>query len=733
MHKVIDCQGLGGGFTLGAVQAGFELVHRASLQGGFGDQTINANRHLVGSGWEQDPGLSWDQWEPQEGGFLCGTPPCFAAGTIILTKRGTIAIEDVRVGDEVLTHRLRWRRVRSTGSKVAETIRVGPTTECTPGHQWYSAPWQREIDGDFIGWIDADKLHGKGIATPLDIDFVEPPALPSQMTWWSVGRWLGDGWTTENHGDLNTTVICCGHHETDALAFALGPEWRLAPHETADKFWISDRNLASWLREHFGKGAHGKRLPAWVFSLSYEHKTELLSGYASSDGHKTISSTRIGTVSRALAVGTRLLAINLGYTASIGVRAPIENCVIDGREVSSSTSYEISYFENDNRYTRDLDGIRWTKVRRAPVTAPTQRVWDLEVEEDHSFTADGYIVHNCSGFSSLNTRDARGPGADVNKCMVQLVDYAGRCVGQDGRPGPEIVCLESVQAAFTKGRNLMQHLWSRIEDETDQTYELHHVLMSGASVGAAQRRHRYFMVLSRVPFGIDPPRREDLPDERPATYSDAIGDLEEGKIQWEYQPYPHVKWTTRYQDALRSQTGQFDGHFTAGGLVGAAAAEAACLGWEPGTFLSEAFDSLDFHPERFQKSRDFQENTMRRGKSSYRGLNWPYRVKPDEIGYVLAGSCARDYAHYEEPRLLTIRELSRLMGYPDDWRWPHKVTTSSLQIGKCAPVPSTRWLSTWARRALDGEPGAPGRVIGEDEYLHQSTNAYKEWLDVPGQ
>ena len=36
---------------------------------------------------------------------------CFILGTLVTTKRGSIPIEDVKIGDEVVSHKLRWRRV----------------------------------------------------------------------------------------------------------------------------------------------------------------------------------------------------------------------------------------------------------------------------------------------------------------------------------------------------------------------------------------------------------------------------------------------------------------------------------------------------------------------------------------------------------------------------------------------------------------------------------------------
>src|ERR1035437_767860 len=50
----IDCQGFAGGFTLGAVQAGFRLVGKREHPGAFGVASCEANRHLLGNDWQTE-------------------------------------------------------------------------------------------------------------------------------------------------------------------------------------------------------------------------------------------------------------------------------------------------------------------------------------------------------------------------------------------------------------------------------------------------------------------------------------------------------------------------------------------------------------------------------------------------------------------------------------------------------------------------------------------------------
>lgn len=75
MYTYVGCQTFAGGFDLGMVQAGFKLVHRAEMKGGFGLANCEANRHLLGYDWKSqatDPA----EWANVPADIVVGNPPC---------------------------------------------------------------------------------------------------------------------------------------------------------------------------------------------------------------------------------------------------------------------------------------------------------------------------------------------------------------------------------------------------------------------------------------------------------------------------------------------------------------------------------------------------------------------------------------------------------------------------------------------------------------------------------
>jgi site-specific DNA-cytosine methylase len=75
MYRAVDCQGFAGGFTLGMVQAGFTLVGKREMQGGFGVANCEANRHLLGSSWKTEA-VEPESWSPVAADVVFGNPPC---------------------------------------------------------------------------------------------------------------------------------------------------------------------------------------------------------------------------------------------------------------------------------------------------------------------------------------------------------------------------------------------------------------------------------------------------------------------------------------------------------------------------------------------------------------------------------------------------------------------------------------------------------------------------------
>lgn len=344
-----------------------------------------------------------------------------------------------------------------------------------------------------------------------------------------------------------------------------------------------------------------------------------------------------------------------------------------------------------------------------------------------------YVFGNppCSGFSLLNTastqkfihvRNHRGWDSPINDCMWALVEYGARV--NQGK-GPAYLAMESVQQAYKNGRQLMQMLRTRMEERTGHRYALTHLLVSGSSLGSYQRRHRYYMILTRedsAPFGIT------VPEPRmPATYWDAISDLVGmNTATWEPQPYVDALWTS----PLRNPQGYVDSHVAPGedGTKHCTQVYALLESglWKQGDAMVDALRK--FYNARGYMPRGFDEERVIR-KNWHLGFHQPRRLRWNQQGYVITGSGGYDFIHPDEDRFLTVRECARLQGFPDEWSFRGAGDNPRMAyswIGKGVPVQAGRWVSEQVRASLMGEQRElVGELIGERERLIDITYAWK--------
>ncbi len=349
-------------------------------------------------------------------------PPCFPAGTPVLTARGVIPIEEVAVGDKVLTHLGRWQRVLRVMTREHDLVSDGVTT-ATPDHPFYTrvkAPSRYTSNSQLPftllppEWTEAKGVEGKFLALPASAETLPVPEVGGRDTatgfafWYMVGRWLGDGWLRIKDGTAasganrqrNDVIICSSFEEASELEIKLkeaGLSWHRAPQRTTVRFTASHFELARWLRQHFGEHAHAKTLPGWLFGMREADRYAVLCGYLAADGYK-VSADRytVSSVSRCLAVGIRLLATSLGYTTGL-YKSERASHSIEGRAISSRPAWQVRIRHDDGRFTRVDDGLhRWVKQRKPMLPAGRSAVYDLTVAEDHSFVANGFVVHNCT-------------------------------------------------------------------------------------------------------------------------------------------------------------------------------------------------------------------------------------------------------------------------------------------------------------------------------------------------
>ncbi|TFZ81245.1 DNA cytosine methyltransferase [Candidatus Macondimonas diazotrophica] len=418
-------------------------------------------------GW--DLALRMAEW-PDDVPVWTGSCPCFPEGTLVLTKRGYIPIESVKVGDNVLTHKGRWRSVQAIGSDEADMVLVKGQ-----GHWGLLTTANHPFLTGSDEWTAAGSLAGKRWRTVAAVPPSQIPQIENnrgvilergrwRATGWKDGRtvylgrfksyddavrcreraliqgrinargadgadattlgfarflgyWLGDGWTSKD------TVFLCGARGDAPILSEIMTEAGLtcspSIERTSARARCGSKSLVRWLSEHFGATASGKRIPAWVHGAPPEWRREFLRGYQEADGHREPGVERFTTISRAIAVGVRVLLNQDGRSASIAWHQT-KSRAIQGRNVSTAGGfYRITAYERSRSFSfNDLHGIGYVRTVK---TAGRGTVFNIAVEEDESYTADGIIVHNCQPFSTAGKNKGTDDERHLWPEMLRLI------------------------------------------------------------------------------------------------------------------------------------------------------------------------------------------------------------------------------------------------------------------------------------------------------------------------
>jgi site-specific DNA-cytosine methylase len=431
--------------------------------------------------------------------LVIGGPPCFVAGTLIETKRGLLPIEQVEVGDEVLTHRRRWRAVNEVHRRQAAATRsvkaLGLRSTTTDEHPYWvrvkGRAWnndRRQYDRTFgtPHWVEAGKLttdhyialvadsHGDGDAPPVERAYV-------------MGRWLADGWKADyprkdrpsNHRRVMFSV---GKHREQGLRSALiaaGLVSQRVEERTAVKYHVVDHALFDAL-EPFGYGAGSKRVPIQVLSWPAAQRAALLDGWLVDGGV---------TISRELAFGMARLARSLALAPTMDYHEVAPTTVIEGRTVNQQPWWRLRFHET-TREPFFEDGILWSPVR-STTAGGAAAVYNLSVEEDESYVADGAIVHNCQPVSHAGRRK----GTEDDRWLWG----EGLRVVREAKPAR--VFFENPMGLRTLGLDAI------LAELSDMGYGGAWEVVAAADVGAPHLRKRIFIMGIRGHTGWEGPTR----------------------------------------------------------------------------------------------------------------------------------------------------------------------------------------------------------------------------------
>jgi len=413
--------------------------------------------------------------------------PCFAKGTYILTEKGYIPIEDVSVGDKVLTHKGRWRKVTATmrrdGARLWDVNGFGILpTRTTAEHPYYVTKPDQPMEFKKVEQLD-DSWYSTMVLPDAESDGY------SKEMWWIIGRYLADGWRVERKDRPSGGRIVFAISDDKRAEF----EQRLreaklhgtyTKERTCGKYHVCNNQLYEYL-EKFGKYAHGKRIPREALCLPREKAKYFFDGYMSGDGRNDREEAT--STSAALILGMCIIAQRLGKSVpAVYYTRRDEKCVIQGRECRQRDTYTFRIS------SKSVKGHYRARYVCRELYQPTESddfgtVYNISVEEDNSYVANGAIVHNCQDIS------VAGKQAGFQGNRSSLFFRVMYLVGQlEEENKPTYLFIENVKNLLSvNGGWDFARLLIEMEQEG---YDAEWQVLNSKDFGVPQNRERCFIV-----------------------------------------------------------------------------------------------------------------------------------------------------------------------------------------------------------------------------------------------
>lgn len=316
----------------------------------------------------------------------------------------------------------------------------------------------------------------------------------------------------------------------------------------------------------------------------------------------------------------------------------------------------------------------------------------------------------CQGFSLIGHRALEDPRNALVAEFVRLVSELS----------PKFVVFENVKG-LTVGRH-QQFLLELVQAlrEIGYVVRIPWRVLDAADFGVPQHRERLILLASRQ--GLPMPQYPN-PGCRPAdrtldlllppgpNCADALGDLPDADQFPELlntDAVPNTTWAARSSYAQEMSANQASawhfGHprqWDRSLLTSSARTLHSDISRR--RFSETACGDVEPISRFFKLSADGLCNTLRAGTDAARGAF----TSPRPI-------------HYAKPRCITVREMARLHGFPDWFRFHTTKWHGARQIGNAVPPPLARAVASEVLRAMNWTPVRPTAAIPlGDEHLLQ--------------
>jgi len=392
---------------------------------------------------------------------------CAVKDTPIFTKSGVKSIQDVVVGDMVLTHTGKWQKVSKVMSRFVNENVYGLKVKKTPYPIYFTGEHPILVNtynrrSDSVGkrvynkkniktnWVEVKDV------VPMSNYVVSPKIIFGSKTELAITDYIDwkvkDGYLYSKGGVKNKWsnnikltdefmymlgLFCADGSATRVekrnvfgqIQFAFNSNQvsiidrikRVLPIkivQTSDNGSMGRFNCSPF-SAFLNKICYvnkSKIIPEFVWDTSVELQKSFLNGILDGDGCRYKGSVVFSNTSRSLAYGVNQLLVNIGISPSMNY-SKIRKAYTLQWKYESTKSHIV---DNGDSLSRRITGLEISKYKG--------NVYNLEVENDNSYVVANFVVHNCIG--ALECQEDGVVPCVINKAGLR--DTVGSGVAVEG-------------------------------------------------------------------------------------------------------------------------------------------------------------------------------------------------------------------------------------------------------------------------------------------------------------
>ena len=449
---------------------------------------------------------------------------CFTKDTLVLSNRGYVPISDLALEDKVLTKKNSYcsvEKVKNMGQKEIYEINAMcfDNLRTTDNHRFLTRKRKRVWDNSRRNydrvfsepiWTECKDLNKD---TYLGYAINQNSIIPkwngvidkrgnvinnlsklftNKSFWWIVGRYIADGWCRTQGG----ITIRCGKSKVGQIEPHLDNcqlHYCKTEDRTVKRYDIPLIELETFVKQ-FGYKADGKFIPNFVFDLPIELLKSFFNGYMAGDGCVIKGYYKATSVSKILIYGLGQIVAKI-YNRPFAIYYCRRNptTITEERIVNQKDTYTIVFKKEKGKQDKAFyeDGYIWFPINSVENTHEIEEVYDITVNESHSFTANGVIVHNCQDISVAGKMKGFKPDSGTRSSLlwenIRLLKDA-----VDRGESPKYLMFENVKNLV--GKNFIDDFNKLLDVINDLGFNSYWKVINAKDCGVPQNRERVFVI-----------------------------------------------------------------------------------------------------------------------------------------------------------------------------------------------------------------------------------------------